>query len=96
VGERVLGVLLHAGRQGKHIVFGSSCRGRHFHHFGLAERQRAGLVEDHDVQVCGVFERRGVLDQDAVLRAAAGADHDRHRGRKTKRVGARDDEHRDR
>ena len=38
----------------------------------------------------------GVADQDAGLRAAPDADHDRHRRRKPERAGAGDDQHRDR
>ena len=42
------------------------------------------------------LQRLGVLDQHAGLRAAADADHDRHRRRKPERAGTGDDQHRDR
>ncbi len=41
------------------------------------------------------FERFGVPDQHAGLRAPPGADHDRHRRRQAERARTRDDQHRD-
>jgi len=46
------------------------------HQFRLALRQRAGLVEGHNFHLVRHFQRLGVLDQDAVPGAGAGADHD--------------------
>ena len=40
--------------------------GDQIHHLRLAERQRAGLVEDHHVELVASSKRRGVLEQDAV------------------------------
>ena len=35
-------------------------------HVGLAQGEGAGLVEDHDVELGRLLQRRGVLEQDAV------------------------------
>ena len=63
---------------------------------GLALGQRAGLVDDDRVDLLQHFQRLGVAEQHAQLRAAAGADHDRHRRGEAERARARDDEHGDR
>ena len=59
----------------------------------LAFGQRAGLVDDQRVDLFHALERFGVLDQHAGLRAAADADHDRHRRGEAQRAGAGDDQH---
>ena len=61
----------------------------------LAFGQRAGLVDDERVDLLHALQRFGVLDQHAGLRAAADADHDRHRRGEAERTGAGDDEHGD-
>ena len=61
----------------------------------LALGQRARLVDDERVDLLERLERLGVLDEHARRRAAAGADHDRHRRREAERARAGDDEHRD-
>ncbi len=65
-------------------------------HRRLALGQGAGLVDDERVDLLHVLERFGVLDEHAGLRAAADADHDRHRRGEAERAGTGDDEHRDR
>ncbi len=45
--------------------------------------------------LCARLERLAVADQDAVLGALAGADHDRRRRRQPQRAGAGDDQHGD-
>ena len=62
-------------------------------HLRLAFGQRAGLVDHQRVDLFHALERLGVLDQHACLRAAADADHDRHRRGKPERAGAGDDQH---
>ncbi len=62
----------------------------------LALGQRAGLVDDERIDALHALQRRGILDQDAELGAAADADHDRHRRREAERAGAGDDENADR
>ena len=54
-----------------------------------------GLVEDDDVELVRRLERGAVADEDAVLGALAGADHDRRRRRESQCARARDDEHGD-
>ncbi len=58
--------------------------------------QRAGLVDHQRVDLLHPFERLGVADQHAGLRAAADAHHDRHRRREAERARAGDDQHADR
>ena len=60
---------------------------------GRALRQRAGLVDHQRVDLLHALQRFGVLDEHAGLRAAADADHDRHRRREPERTRAGDDEH---
>ena len=89
------GPLLDGCGRGQHDVLGDPVRRHNLHHLGLAHGERAGLVEDDDVELGGVFERRGVLEQNAVRRAQAGAHHDRHRRRESQRIRAGDHEDRD-
>ena len=58
-------------------------------------RQCAGFVDDQRVDLLHRFERFGIAHQNAGMRAAAGADHDRHRRREPQRAGAGDDQHGD-
>ena len=82
--------------QTQQLLFGGTGSRHQVHHLRLAHRQRAGLVEDDDIQLGCVLQRRRVLEQDAVHGAEPGADHDRHRGCQPKRIGARDHEDGDR
>ena len=59
-----------------------------------AGRDGAGLVEHDGVDRAGRLEHLGSRDQDAELRAAAGADEQRGRCGKSERTRAGDDEHR--
>ena len=61
----------------------------------LALSQGAGLVDHDRVDPLHHFERFGVTKQDAQLRAATRADHDRHGRGQAKRTRARDDQHGD-
>ena len=63
---------------------------------GLADGQRAGLVDHQRVDLLQPLQRLGVADQDAGRGAAADADHDRHRRGEPERAGAGDDQHRHR
>ena len=42
--------------------------------------QRAGFIDDQRVDFLQRFQSFGVLDEDASMRAPAGANHDCHRG----------------
>ena len=61
----------------------------------LAFGQRAGLVDHQRVDLLHALQRFGVLDENAGLRAAPDADHDRHRRGKAERAGAGDDQNAD-
>lgn len=68
----------------------------HLNHLWMALGQRPGLVHNDSAHACQRLERGGVLEQHAPLRAKSGADHDGHRGGEAERVGAGDDDDRDR
>ena len=63
-------------------------------HNGPALRDGAGLVEHDRVDAVRRFQRFGRLDEDAIHRAAARADHDGRGGCKAQCAGAADDQHR--
>ncbi len=95
VGQRMLAGALDAGGNAEDVVFGKARRRHDRDHLGLALGQRARLVDHERVDLLHPLQRLGVLDQHAGLRAAADADHDRHRGRQAQRAGAGDDQHAD-
>ena len=69
-------------------------RGRkHVGHGGLAAREGAGLVEHEDAEFLGGLQGLGIADQDARLRRAPDAHHQRRRRGKAERAGARDHQH---
>ena len=92
--QRMVRAGVHAGRHGQQLILGGAVSRHEIDHLGLAHGQRAGLVENDDVELGRVLQCRGILEQDTVLRPEPGSDHDRHRGSKSERIGARDDEHR--
>ena len=94
--QRMLRVLLERSGGGQHVLARPSRRGHDFDDLRTAQRQRAGLVEDHDVELRRRLERGRILEQDPVLRAKARPHHHGHRHRQPQRIGARDDEHGDR
>ena len=95
-GQRMLAGLLEARRQPQQLVLVEAGRRRRtVTEPRLAFGQRAGLVHHQRVDLLQDLERLGVPDQHARRRAAAGADHDRHRRRQPQRARAGDDEHRD-
>ena len=92
--QRMLARALDAGGKAQHLVLVEAVRRRRSATtFGLAFGQRAGLVDHQRVDLLHALQRLGVLDQHAGLRAAADADHDRHRRREPERAGAGDDQH---
>ena len=82
---------LHGRGCGQHLMLRGAVRRHQIDDFGLAHRQGAGLVEDDDVQLGGVLERRRILEQDAIHGAQSGPDHDGHRSRQAQRVWTGDD-----
>src|SRR5437763_1073317 len=79
--ERVFAQKLDARCEAKHLVLVEPRRGNDGDDFRLAFGERPGLVDHERVDPLHALERFGVLDQHAGPRAAADADHDRHRGR---------------
>lgn len=71
-----------AGGEQQHLRIAVACRGLHSDNLRLAFGQRPALVDDERIYALHALERFGVLDEDACVRAAPDADHDRHlRGR---------------
>ena len=67
----------------------------HVGHGRFADRQGAGLVEDHRIDLFRGLEGRAVFHQHPQLRPPAGSDHDRCRCRQSHRAGTGDDENGD-
>src|ERR1035437_83043 len=80
-----------AGGEAQHLRLVEAGQRDDRHYLRLAFRERAGLVDHQRVHFLHALERFRVLDQHAQLRAAADADHDRHRRGKAKRARAGDD-----
>ena len=91
--QRMLAAALDAGSEAQHLRLVEAGQRDDRHHLRLAFGERAGLVDHQRVDLLHAFERLGVLDQHAQLRAAADADHDRHRRGEAERAGAGDDQH---
>ena len=93
-GEGVLRIGFDRGGEGHDLVLVDALDRDHIGHDRLAPGQRAGLVEDDDVQLPRALQREPVLDQEAVARPQRGADGDDQGDGQPKRVRAGDDEHR--
>src|SRR6266851_5449500 len=72
-GERVLAPPLDCRRQPKQLCLARSRAALDKGDLGTAFGQRSGLVEDERVDASEEFERLGVLDENARLRALAGS-----------------------
>ena len=97
VGERMLRAALRGGDESEDLLLGERTLGADdVRHAGLALGQGAGLVEHDGLDRAQPLERLGVAEQDPVLGALAGADHDRGGGREAEGAGAGDDQHGDR
>ncbi len=92
-GERMGRALLEAGRQTED--FRRLARAEYFDDLRPSLGERAGLVHGKHADLLGELERLGVSDQDAGLRAEAGADHDRGRRGEAERARAGDHQHGD-
>ena len=95
-GERMLAAPFEAGGQPQQLVLVDGADRNDADEARLALGQGPGLVDDQGVDLLHQLERFGVLDEDPGVRAAPGADHDRHRRRQSERAGTGDDQHRDR
>jgi hypothetical protein len=86
---------LKACRKPQKFVFAKARKGPNRHDLRLAFGESAGLVDDERVDLFHALQRLGILDEDAQLRAASDADHDRHGRREAERAGASDNQDRD-
>ena len=83
VGKWVLAQTFHRGYETKQRGFVEAFAWLDAYQFGASERQRPGLVDHDRIDLLKRLQRFSILDQDAVGRALARADHDRHRGCQT-------------
>jgi hypothetical protein len=83
-------------RGGKHgqLVAAHRTEGDNVGQLRCALCDRAGFVQHHRVQSAGSFKMLAALEENAVFRPLAGADHNGGGRRKAERAGAGDDEHR--
>ena len=85
--------LLQARRELQNLVLGVTLGRMHAGNTRRTQRKRAGLVDDERIDPLRPLERRGILDEDAGLRAETHADHQRRRRRKAQRARASDHQH---
>ena len=93
-GQRMLGPAFQRCGQRQKVRLGHIAQRHRVGQLRLAHRQRAGLVDDQRIDSRHAFQRLGVLDQHARLRAASRRRGDRDRRGQPERAGARDDQHR--
>ena len=91
-GQRMLASAFEPRREPEHIRFDRLVHRLDRHQPGLAHGQRSGLVDHEGVDFLHQLERFSVLHEHPGARAAAGADHDRHRRGKPQRARAGDDQ----
>jgi Cu+-exporting ATPase len=91
--DRMLGCLLQRAGQSQQFRLVNTGRGHHLDQPHPAGGDGAGLVQHDGVHPAGGFQHLRPLDQDAELRAAAGADQQRRRGGQPQRARAGDDQH---
>ena len=94
--QRVLGRFFDGGGQSQHLALIPIGQQHHIGERRLADGDRAGLVEDHGVELGRALQRVAGADQDAVLRAQADAGRQAHRRRHAQRARAGDDQRRHR
>ena len=89
----MLGVTLEGGRQSQRPILSPVFRGGDIHNTEFALSQRAGLVEDHHIDLAGSLQRQPVPDQDAVAGPESRRDGNDQWDGKSERVRAGDHEH---
>ena len=89
--QRMLAALFDGGRESEHVGVVKVLSSDNRNEGRFAQGQRSGLVDHQSVDLFQEFERLGIFDEHAGGRAAAGADHDRHRRRKTECAGEGND-----
>ena len=90
--DRMLGKLLHARDQRQRFILRNAL-GDEIGQRGTAERQRAGLVHHHRVDVAHALDRLGIAEQDARARALPHRHGHRDGRGETDGTGAGDDQH---
>ena len=96
VGERVFRSGLDRRDEPEQIVLGRTAQSLNPDQFRLALGEGPGLVDQQRIDALEPLQRLGAFHEHARLRAAPGADHDRHRRRQPQRARTGDDEHGDR
>src|SRR3989337_1977392 len=74
--QRMIRALLDRGSSREHAIRRHVLGGHHIDDLRLTDRERAGLVEDDDVELRCVLQSRGVFEQDSVHGANPGAPPD--------------------
>ena len=92
--ERMFARAFDARGKPQNFVLAKVAAGPDRHDLRLALGEGAGLVDDERVDLFHAFQRLGVFDEHAQLRAASDPDHDRHGRREAERAGARDNQDR--
>ena len=93
LGERVGGELVDRGGEPQQLVRRHAVERTTRSISGLAERERAGLVEEHRPRLAELLDRGAALDDHARARRARDAGDERDRRREDQRARRRDDEH---
>ena len=88
-------LLLGRGGIGEQFLFTHFADGDDLRHARFTLRQRSRFIDDESGDFFHQLDCAGVLDKNTGVRAAADADHDRHRRGEPKRAGTSDDEDRD-
>ena len=91
--DRMLARVLDGSGQPEHLGAARAVQRPHVDELHAALGHRARLVEDDRADLARLLEHLGPLDEDAELRAAAGAHHERRGRGEPEGAGARDDEH---
>ncbi len=92
--DRVLAAALDGGGETQDVLLVEAMGRRHCDDPGPALGERARLVDHQRVDLFQLFSAAASFIEHALLRAAADADHDRHRRGEAERAGAGDDQHR--
>ena len=95
LGQWVLAPALERAGQAQQLALRHAGGRTDVRHGRVAGGDGASLVERDDLDAAGLLEGGGRLEENAVFRAHAAADHDRHRCGEAERARAADDEHGD-
>lgn len=91
----MLRIAFRCRRQRQRRVFIVTRRNRQGDNALFAFRQRAGLIENHNIHIAGSFQRQAVAHQNAVARSQRRTDGDNQRYGQPQRMRAGDYEHGD-